>query len=113
MNLPADFVSNIRNVFRERGDSFLAALPESIAEASAKWGLTNVQPVPTLSYNFVAFANRGDESLVLKMGVPNREFISEMEALRLFNGEGACKLIDWDEEKYWMLLERLNPGRCW
>jgi streptomycin 6-kinase len=33
-----------------------------------------------------------------------------MAALRLFNGEGACRLLDCDEEKYWMLLERLNPG---
>jgi len=30
--------------------------------------------------------------------------------LRLFNGEGACRLLEYDEEKYWMLLERLNPG---
>jgi streptomycin 6-kinase len=44
------------------------------------------------------------------MGVPNRELKSEMAALRLFNGEGACRLIDSDEEKYWMLLERLQPG---
>ena len=35
---------------------------------------------------------------------------SEIAALRLFGGEGACKLIDYDEEKYWMLLERLKPG---
>jgi hypothetical protein len=33
-----------------------------------------------------------------------------METLRLFNGEDACKLIDYDEEKYWILLERLHPG---
>ncbi len=33
-----------------------------------------------------------------------------MAALRLFNGEGACRLIDCDEERYWMLLERLKPG---
>jgi streptomycin 6-kinase len=83
--------------------------------------LTDVKPAPTLSYNFVAFATRTSYSppknggsaqrdVVLKMGVPNREFLSEMEALRLFNGEGACKLLDYDEEKYWMLLERLNPG---
>ncbi len=44
------------------------------------------------------------------MGVPNREIRSEMAALRLFNGEGACKLLDYDEERYWMLLERLRPG---
>lgn len=81
-----------------------------IGEASRRWGLSNVQPVPTLSYNFVAFAERGDEQVILKMGVPDRELKSEMTALRLLNGEGACKLIDYDEEKYWMLLERLKPG---
>lgn len=110
MNLPAEFISNIQNTFREPGDAFLAALPRSISEASARWGLTNVIPSHTLSYNFVAFANRGEESVVLKMGVPNREFLSEMEALRLFDGEGACKLLEYDEEKYWILLERLHPG---
>jgi len=33
-----------------------------------------------------------------------------LKALRPFNGEGACKLIDYDEEKDWMLLECLHPG---
>lgn len=85
-------------------------MPDSIAEASAQWGLTDVQPVPTLSYNFVAFANWDNNKVVLKMGVPNNEMLSEMEALKLFNGEGACRLLDYDEERYWMLLERLTPG---
>jgi streptomycin 6-kinase len=110
LNLPPEFISNIQNTFRENGYSFLKALPESIAHASARWGLTDVLPAPTLSYNFVAFATRGRERVVLKMGVPNCEFKSEMAALRLFNGEGACRLLDYDEEKYWMLLERLQPG---
>jgi streptomycin 6-kinase len=123
MNLSPEFISNIQNTFREEGYAFLKALPDSIAEASARWGLTNVQPVPTLSYNFVAFAKRSSSAdfaktasssaqgeVVLKMGVPNRELKSEMAALRLFNGEGACRLLECDEERYWMLLERLNPG---
>jgi streptomycin 6-kinase len=118
MNLPSVFISNIQNTFREAGYAFLETLPDSIEEASAKWRLTDVQPAPTLSYNFVAFAKayqglggKGEgKYVVLKMGVPNREFLSEMEALRLFDGDGACKLIEFEEEKYWMLLERLNPG---
>lgn len=116
MNLPAEFISNIQNTFRENGFAFLEALPDSIAEASAKWGLTDVRPAPTLSYNFVAFAlseasnNERSRSVVLKMGVPNNEMLSEMAALRLFHGEGACQLLDYDEEKCWMLLERLTPG---
>jgi streptomycin 6-kinase len=110
LNLPQEFLSNIQNTFQEDGLAFLKTLPESIAEASARWGLTNVQPSSTLSYNFVAFAQRANEQVVLKMSVPNREFQSEMATLRLFDGNGACRLIDSDEEKYWMLLERLQPG---
>jgi streptomycin 6-kinase len=110
MNLPFEFISNIEGVFGNAGRQFLANLPALIDEASKRWGLTDVRPAPTLSYNFVAFATRGDEDVVLKMGVPNREFKSEMATLRLFNGEGACRLIHYDEEKYWMLLEQLKPG---
>jgi streptomycin 6-kinase len=109
LNLPPEFIRNIQG-FGEAGRQFLADLPASIGAASRQWELTDVQPVPMLSYNFVAFANRGAEQVVLKMGVPNRELKSEMAALRLFNGEGACKLLAHDEEKYWLLLERLRPG---
>ncbi len=119
MNLPPEFISTIQNTYREDGHAFLKALPDLIAEASARWGLVDVQPAPTLSYNFVAFAastapptisGSAQRDVVLKMGVPNREMISEMAALRLFNGEGACKLLEYDEERCWMLLERLTPG---
>jgi streptomycin 6-kinase len=58
----------------------------------------------------VAFAKRGDEKVILKIGVPHRELTSEMAALRLFNGEGACRLIDYDEQRGFLLLERLQPG---
>ena len=110
VDLPLEFISNIEGVFGEAGKQLLAHLPALIVEASQRWGLTDVQPSSNLSYNFVAFANRGDEQVVLKMGVPNRELKSEMAALRLFDGNGACRLLDYDEEKYWMLLERLKPG---
>ncbi len=57
MNLPTKFISNIQNTFGEAGHTFLKELPDRIAEASARWHLTDVQPAPMLSYNFVAFAN--------------------------------------------------------
>jgi streptomycin 6-kinase len=117
MNLSIDFVSTIKNTFGEDGEQFLANLPALIDEASARWGLTDVQPVPNLSYNFVAFATsppapllKGEGSIVLKIGVPRDELTSEIAALQLFNGEGACRLIDADEEKGFLLLERLQPG---
>ena len=110
IKLPTEFISTVQNTFGEEGRTFLEELPKSLAAASARWGLTHVKPSSTLSFNFVAFADRGNEQVVLKMGVPNPEMRSERAALRLFNGQGACRLIDYDEEKYWMLLERLRPG---
>jgi len=120
MNLPPEFISNIQNVFGERGQVFLNSLPDLITEASVRWGLTEVEPAPELSYNFVAFAKSPSSlaplpvgegnNVVLKMAVPNRESKSEIAALKLFNGMGACRLIDYDEERCWLLLERLNPG---
>ena len=63
MNLALEFIRNIEGGFGEAGKRFLAGLPASIEEASQRWRLRNVQPVPTLSHNFVAFADRGHEQL--------------------------------------------------
>ena len=121
MNLPADFIQTIQNVFGEKGKMLLTKLPSLIDEVSQRWGLTDVQPVPNLSFNFVAFAKRpstaphnargsAQDEVILKMGVPNPELTSEMSALKLFNGNGACQLLECDEERGFLLLERLKPG---
>jgi streptomycin 6-kinase len=109
--LPPDFISTIRNTFKGAGDNFLATLPARIDEAARRWSLTDIQPVPNLSYNFVCYAlGPNSQSVVLKIGIPDKELTSEMAALRLFNGEGAVQLTDYDEAKGFLLLERLQPG---
>ncbi len=128
MNLPQEFITTIQNTFGDEGKAWLASLPDLLDEATRRWHLTDIQSVSNLSYNFVAFANRsstavsihrtstdystspqGDE-VVLKIGVPNRELISEMNALRFFDGKGAVRLLETDEERFMFLLERLQPG---
>jgi len=131
MIVPPEFISTITNTFGEDGEQLIANLPGLIDETSMRWGLTNIQPVANLSYNFVAFAHRDEvisphdminpqasgredpaatQNVVLKIGVPRDELTSEITALRLFNSEGACRLIDSDEERGFLLLERLHPG---
>jgi streptomycin 6-kinase len=47
----------------------------------------------------------------LKLSFPqDREFRSEVEALRLFDGCGAARLLELDLDLGAMLLERLEPG---
>ena len=112
MQLLASFIDTIRKAFKEDGERFLAVLPALVVEFSERWGLTDVQPVPNLSFNFVAFAKHTStaQNVMLKMGVPNNELHSEIATLKLFNGNGACQLLESDEERGVFLLERLNPG---
>jgi streptomycin 6-kinase len=110
MNLPHDFISTTQNTFGDAGRAWLATLPDLADEASRRWSLTNIQPVSNLSYNFVAFAKRSNEDVVLKIGVPNRELTSEISALRFCEGRGTVRLLEADDEHFMLLLERLRPG---
>jgi streptomycin 6-kinase len=110
IDLPTDFIQNMRDVFGEKGTRFVTDLPALINKFSDKWGLSDVQPVSNLSFNFVAFARRGAQDVALKLGVPRDELGSEMAALQLYNGMGACDLLEHDEQQGALLLERLHPG---
>jgi streptomycin 6-kinase len=110
MNLPATFVQNIINSFGDPGRRYLIRLPDLIDEAARRWNLIVGEPF-LLSYNYVCAVTRGDGSpAVLKIGVPNPELTSEISALRLYTGIGACQLIEFDSDKGMLLLERLLPG---
>jgi streptomycin 6-kinase len=48
--------------------------------------------------------------MVLKAGVPDKELLSEIAALRVYDGGGAARLLQSDAEQGVFLLERLRPG---
>lgn len=119
-DLPPEFIRTIQNAFQGEGKGWLESLPALLEEACSRWELTDVQPVPNLSYNFVAYAHRfpsssgggsrGEGEIILKLGIPQKELTSEIAALRHYNGCGACRLLDADVGKGMFLLERLQPG---
>jgi streptomycin 6-kinase len=110
LDLPEDFIRNIRHAFGIKGDQFLLDLPALLAEAARRWDLVLGRPF-LLSYNYVTAARRADNTdVVLKIGVPAPELTSEMDALRLYNGRGMVRLIDADTEKGMLLEHRLRPG---
>jgi streptomycin 6-kinase len=115
--LSDEFITTIRNTFKEDGERWLADFPSILDEAVRRWELTDVQPVENLSYNFVAFARLSELSgaksksqVVLKIGVPNRELTSEITALAFFDGDGVVRMLDSDAGKGLVLMERIFPG---
>lgn len=93
------------------GAEWLERLPAIIADCEQRWSLTVDSPFPQISANYVAPAVRaGDIPAVLKISLPEEEFMAEAEALGIFNGRGAVRLLELDLDQGTMLLERLEPG---
>lgn len=106
-----DFRKRIGELYGERGEAWLEELPERIAACERRWSLVVGQPFEGLSYNWVAPATARDgSSVVLKLGVPNPELTSEIEALRAWAGEGAARLMEADPDEGVLVLEHLRPG---
>jgi streptomycin 6-kinase len=111
MNLPSIFVNNVTMAFGDSGRRYLANLPNLLDEVALRWDLTLGEPF-LLSYNYVCAVTRSDSMpAVLKLGVPNRELTSEIKALHVYAGQGACRLLEADAEQGLLLLERLQPGK--
>ncbi|MEH7343319.1 aminoglycoside phosphotransferase family protein [Bacillus sp. JJ1532] len=108
--LPIKFVKTIKDVHKEKGEKWLLEFQELIHECEERWHL-KIMPPFDLSYNFVAPAIRNDGlEVVIKLTVPSEEFLSEVEALVLFNDHGMVRIVDVDRIKGVLLLERLKPG---
>ena len=110
ISLPTHFTETIMGVHKEAGRRWLDSFHELIADCEARWSLKVLEPFP-LSYNFVAPAVLQDgRNAVLKLGVPGLDWQRELTAIRVFAGRGMAQLLDADEEKGIMLLERIMPG---
>lgn len=85
-------------------------LPRIIDEYATRWDVRLDEPLP-LSYNYVALATRSDGTpAVFKVGCPDPE-AAEIGALRHFNGHGATRLFEADDDARVFLMEHVLPGR--
>jgi len=107
---PPAFIQHQITLNGERGRAWVESLPTLIAEFESRWNITVGAPFG-LSYNFAAPATRNDgEQLVLKAIAPYLDADVEADALLLFDGRGAIKVIEREQARGVMLLERCLPG---
>jgi streptomycin 6-kinase len=110
MHIPEEFIRTTVDLYAEEGLAWLKGLPALIDECARRWSLT-VEPPFALSYNYVAPAVRADGTpVVLKVGFPTGEPLDQIAALRIYDGHGMTQLLESDQERGAMLLERLLPG---
>lgn len=108
---PDTFIDTVHRIFREEGEAWLETLPAIIRQCHEKWGLKDGEICPNLSINYIEFTHTPQgEPVALKVGVPNEELYTEIDALGHWAGNGAVRLIDADLELGAFLIHRVQPG---
>ena len=82
-------------------------------ELAAEWGLADVRRLET-TYDGLASVwgalSPTTGRWVLKIGSPGHDSSREVAALQAWDGRGAVRLLEYDEDRNALLLERLAPG---
>jgi streptomycin 6-kinase len=109
--LHPELVQRLIDVYGDVGREWVAVFPALLERVRRRWGLTLGETFDYVGYAYVVRAELPDGTpAVLKLAPPEKELVSEIVALRHYNGEGICRLIDADETEVALLLERLEPG---
>lgn len=122
MDLPDDYIDGIRVILRDQADDWLAELPGHVKRFVDEWQLT---PSGPLMHGMCAVVLPVGDA-VLKVGITGPDNLPEAEALRLWDGRGAARLLrsepliggrrgvdhngDWFGTNA-LLLERLDSSR--
>jgi streptomycin 6-kinase len=111
MILPEQLLANCRKV-PERQE-WLLSLPSRLEELTSRWSLRIDAPFDhaNVTCSCVAAVLRADGTpAVLKLGMPQVEGADEIRGLRFWNGDPTVQLLEADDERGAMLLERCLPG---
>jgi streptomycin 6-kinase len=80
-------------------------------ELAARWQLTLGEQFPAGAGGRVHRVTRADGTrAVLKLAVPHREAEQEADALERWNGDGAIRVLERDDDAHALLLELCEPG---
>jgi streptomycin 6-kinase len=109
--IPPELARNVEDAWADAGRAWLGALPTLVDEVARDWELS-AGPAYPLSFHWVAPVTRADGTpAVLKLGLPSAgHLVHQVEALRLFDGNGSVRLLEYDADRGAMLLERAEPG---
>ncbi|MEV8087899.1 aminoglycoside phosphotransferase family protein [Streptomyces nigra] len=112
IEVPAELAASQQEYNGEAGRAFVAALPELTAGFLDRWELTvDGRPMHGVAALVVPVTRRDGTPAALKLQLLDDETAGEPVALRLWDGDGAVRLLDHDPATGTMLLERLDPTR--
>jgi streptomycin 6-kinase len=90
---------------------WLERVPDLLTECRERWDLRLGEAYPPGAAGYAVRADLPDGTpAVLKLIYPHPEAEHEAAALRLWDGDGAVRLLADGEDRWAMLIERCEPG---
>ncbi|WP_199272742.1 aminoglycoside phosphotransferase family protein [Streptomyces broussonetiae] len=112
IDIPAELAEAQETYNGAAGRAFIAALPALAAAFLDRWQLRPDGPsMNGVSALVLPVARADGTRAVLKLQLPDAETLGEPVALRVWDGDGAVRLLDHDPATGTMLLERLDESR--
>jgi streptomycin 6-kinase len=112
LRVPERLAHIVVSAFGDVGRDWLARLPSLVAHAASSWQLEVGDPFePGGNVGWVAPVRRADgRDAVLKVECPGHRNPWAAKGLHHWAGRGAARLLDADEARQILLLERCVPG---
>ncbi|MEU5957456.1 aminoglycoside phosphotransferase family protein [Streptomyces sp. NPDC047525] len=112
IQVPEDFARGTVQREGERGRAWLATLPELAEELLRRWDCEPAEAVTHGQVGIVVPVRRRYDATpaVLKISFPHPGNVHEPDAFAVWSGRGAVRLLERDDERFAMLLERAGAG---
>lgn len=112
VRVPDAFASSYVRDFGAEGRAWVAALPALVARMLDRWALERDGAAAAGEASLVLpVVGQDGVRAVLRLQLPREETGAAVAGLRVWNGDGAVRLLDHDPESGTMLLERLDGTR--
>ncbi|MFE1591230.1 aminoglycoside phosphotransferase family protein [Nocardia sp. NPDC058705] len=109
IDIPEAFAHETISREREPGQQWLTALPGLADELLQRWSCVPDGPIMHGCIGVVIPVRRRDlPPAVIKISFPHPGNVFEPDAFVAWNGQGAVRLFERDDERYAMLLERTD-----
>ncbi|TCC61949.1 kinase [Kribbella pittospori] len=108
--IPAAFAQSTVDREGEAGEAWLSELPTIIEDLLAHWDCALDGPLGHGQVGVIAPVRHAGGPAALKVSFPHPGNVHEPDAFAAWDGRGAVRLYERDDDRFAMLLERAEPS---